>query len=271
MNKNTKQNMFKKGVVNESEDKETKLRELKEMSLLSLSHASLDDFEEITKIIKNFFAIFFDIKEEFTYSELLRLAESAGIPKDKHSKLTILVNKLNEVLYKKEKVTKSDAEKIRDMFIDVMNVMVPEEKPAEIITVEKPKAGFSLIPPIKLPQLNLPKLQIIPKPKQQLVREIPKKEVKLKEGIKTPETKIQQKKEQGIAKEENYSKKIIELGAKVAALEKMLAKTKSKSNPFLELQLEAIKTDMHLLSTDPKAISLDELRNKINALKSKIA
>jgi hypothetical protein len=109
----------------ESEEHD-KLRELKEMSILSLSHTSPDSFSDIIKIIKNFFGVYFDIKDEFTYGDMLDKMEQLGLGEDQKQAISQFIGKLSYILYKKPSSDSSDYAKVKQGFQEIIESLVPE-------------------------------------------------------------------------------------------------------------------------------------------------
>ena len=75
------------------------IQELREMSLLSLSHTPDESFDEIMKIVKNFWGVFFKIEDEYTFSDLEEKIEEFGIDEEVKEELLTLIGKLKKICY----------------------------------------------------------------------------------------------------------------------------------------------------------------------------
>ena len=218
----------------DKEDRSLELRQLREMSLLSIAHTPASDIDEIIKIIKNFFGVYFNIKYEFTYSELIDIANSYGLDEHSLNQLTEYVNRLKQILYIKQTITDSDFEYIKSGITKLITELVPDtaSQPVEkkhgllegILSHGHDKPAFAK--PVFTPKsLNVQ----------------PKKHAKV-------------------------DKRLLELQTQIARIEKQIP----NANPFIKLELESLKGDLELCKADPSTIDPTTLFEKLNTLRGRI-
>ena len=244
------------------EDRSTQLRQLKEMSLLSLSHTESEDIDGVIKILKNFFGILFNIKDEYTYSELNNIATASGLDEDTLNRVTDYLNHIKHVLYIKEKTSSTDMEYIKSELIDLIKSIVTEN-----VALEKQikKNIFSKFQTErKLPKQESP---ITPNDKKKPLSDPIEKKEKLSKPIIQPLLEEKHESEKLIKKPLLKSSKKLDIEAELVELEKQILKL---DNPFVKLELESLKGDITLYNADPNSIKPEDIKNKLETLKGRI-
>ena len=108
------------------------LKQLTGMTLLSLSHIPDERFDETVKVIKNFFGVYFDIRDEYTYAELLDKMIHFGLDDTTGEMISKFIETLSNILYKDYKITSSDVSNLKNRFIELVNHLAPEDtKPTQ--------------------------------------------------------------------------------------------------------------------------------------------
>ena len=221
----------------DKEDRFLELKQLKEMSLLSIAHTPASDMDEIIKIIKNFFGVYFDIKYEFTYSELIDIANSYGLDEHPLNQLTEYVNRLKQMLYIKQTITDSDLEYIKSGITKLITELVPD-------TVSQP----------------------VEKKHGLLEGILPHRHEKAASAKPVFTAKALDAQQHAQIKPKRVDKRLLELETQIAGLEKQIA----DANPFIKLELESLKGDLGLYKADPSTTDPTTLFEKLNTLKGRI-
>jgi len=257
-----------------------KLLELKEMSILSLSHTSPENFYDVIKIIKNFFGVFLDIKDEYTYGDLLDRIKQAGLGEELQERISKFIGRLSYMLYKKASPTESDYLRLKQEFTGLINELVPESSTTQPALKPRPKLLSRLLHHKNkpaTPQTEAPQKPVEPdvqtKPSLNADGETKNQKKIPQEPIAEPETQIKEGTNQIKIPKEKPEKaqasKSSNIESQINQLESAISKLNSANTQFLELELESIKGDYGLFLLDNSAIDEKAIQSRINKLKSR--
>ena len=224
------------------------IQELREMSLLSLSHTPDESFDEIMKIVKNFWGVFFKIEDEYTFSDLEEKIEEFGIDEEVKEELLTLIGKLKKMLYIQQEVKPKDGEFLKEEFLKLVDKMTPER---QILAEPKKKPMMDKFTPPHLFHKEQKPLLDIPE-------SIDEKEVTSKPVEEPP-----------IFEKPKPVKGMKDLTKELSSLEKEISK--KKNNQFLMLEFESIQGDVELFAIDQTSVNIQDIKGKIETLKRRVA
>ncbi len=129
---------------NEAEERSRldQLKQLTGMTLLSLTHIPDEQFDEIVKVVKNFFGVYFDIRDEYTYAELLDKMIHFGLDDTTGELISKFIETLSNILYKDYKVTSSDVSDLKNRFVELVNHLTPEDTKSVQAAKKQPVLGL---------------------------------------------------------------------------------------------------------------------------------
>ncbi len=246
-------------------DKAQYLKELREMTEVSLSHTPPDDYDDTLKLLKAFFGEYFGIPDEYTFSELREKVLQSGIKEDTKEKIIKLTDTIDKILYTKEELSPEEVKKIKDNFFKIMNELVPM---GSVSIAEKKPSGFlSIFKDIKslIPKRKFEKKQDILE-ENVVEKELPliNKEEKVLNNIPAFNKTKERLEEVSVKEEETSEDKELEEQINKISGEFQKLKEAGVNNPFLELEFKSLLGDYKIYQLNQNPELKDRISIKIN-------
>ncbi len=244
-------------------DKAQYLKELREMTEVSLSHTPPDDYDDTLKLLKAFFGEYFGIPDEYTFSELREKVLQSGIKEDTKEKIIKLTDTIDKILYTKEELSPEEVKKIKDNFFKIMNELVPMNSVS--IAEKKPSGFLSIFKDLKslIPKRKFEKKQDVLE-ENVLEKELPQlnKEKNALNNLPAP-NKTKERLEEVSVKETSEDKELEEQINKISE-EFQKIKQQGVENPFLELEFKSLLGDYKIYQLNQNPELKDRISIKIN-------
>lgn len=212
------------------------LKQLKEMSLLSLSHTPVSEYEEIVKIIKNFFGVFFGINDEYTYSELAQRVSTAPIEEAVKQRIVQLIQDINTLLYSSEEVYVDGFSEIKRDFEGIIEELVPESH-------GQSKRVISTKPIVQT---------VPPQSQDEFLAGAAKIGSSLRSESEPPQINL-------------LRKELGELEGMAKSFGSEIAKD------FALIELESVKGDIALLEADPSSVKPEQISERLSRIRQRLS
>jgi hypothetical protein len=242
-------------------NREDLLRNLRDMTEISLSHMPLDQFDETIKILKAFLGEFFGIQNEYTFGELQDKVDTSPINDQIKEQVISLTNRINKTLYTKNEIKEKETQPIREEFEEIMKILVPQ------------KGNFTTVIPeekFALKKIFHKKEELPAEKRDMLVANA--KEESIHEVDKPKETIVEEKPSfKAIVPEEKptFIKPDRELGKDIEKIKTSFSKLENP-NQFLELEIKSLESSYKIYLANPNEEQKAKIKLKIKKLNSRL-